>query len=313
MRKLWILAVPIALSAGCVTGVSPKEAAQTYYDLGNAYAKLGEEDKATTAYLHALELDGTLFQASYNLARAYIETRHYAKATALLNELLARDPQNTITLDTLGYDYYKQNELPRSLGFFQKVLAISPADSNALFNVAVIYERQKNMKQALAEFDKLFDLTSDYTVLPYMGRIEIALGNRDEGIRYLQAYLQKKPGDFAVLVTLGEAYEQEKRYDRALAVFATALALKPHASEVLFDQAFILLTAIDDADGGMKALSAAVDAGFKDPARIKALLASPELVDPARVRGYLSGKGLLPPHAAEGAKKPVSSANAPPP
>ncbi len=293
MRRLLLLPI-VLLLASCVTGVSPREAAKAYYDLGNAYAQLGDQNKATAAYLRALQLDGSLFQASYNLARAYIESNQYAKATSLLSDLLAKDPRNTITLETLGYAAYKQNKLDVALGYYRRVLDLAPADKNALYNTALILEKQGKNEEALVTFKRLYAISSDPTVLPHMGMLEIALDDLPDGIRYLEAYRKEKGDDFDVLVALGRAYQKQEEFDRALSAYNAAIALKPTASDVLFDKATILLTAIDDAKEGLKTLHAAIEAGFADEGKAKALVSNPNLVEAGQVRTMLSDSHLIP-------------------
>ena len=283
----------VLLLASCVTGVSPREAAKTYYDLGNAYAQLGEQDKATAAYLRALQLDSSLFQASYNLARAYVESSQFAKATALLNSLLEKDPRNTITLETLGYAAYKQDKLDVALGYYRRVLDIAPAEKNALFNVALILEKQGKKEEALVAFKHLYEVSSDPTVLSHIGMLDIALGDLPDGIHYLEAYQKEKGDNFDVLVALGSAYQKEQQFDRAITAYNAALSLKPKAADVLFDKAQILLTAIDDGTEGLKALHAAIEAGFDDKTKAKALGSSSNLVEADKVRQLLSDSHLI--------------------
>lgn len=292
MRRLWCLPIVLVL-ASCVTGVPLREAAQTYYDLGNAYSRLGEQDKATNAYLRALQIDSSLFQASYNLARVYIDSGQYPKALTLLGDLLAKDPTNTITLATFGYAYFKQNDLDKAMSYYEQILAISPADKNALFNEAAIYEKQGKNAVALDTFQKLYDLTSDYTLLSHMGLLELAMDDRVDGIRFLEAYREKKPDDIDILVALGGAYQKEELYDRALDSYDAALALKASAPDVLFAKATILLTGIEDEDAGFKALTAAIDAGFADKKKLQSLVDNPNLTIQDKVRSYLRDKKLL--------------------
>jgi len=288
-----VLLPVVLLLASCVTGVSPREAAKAYYDLGNAYAQLGDQNKASAAYLRALQLDSSLFQASYNLARAYIESDQYAKATSLLDGLLKKDPHNTITLETLGYAAYRQGKLEIALDYYRRVLEIAPAEKNALYNVALILEKQGKNEEALVTFKRLYAVSSDPTVLSHMGMLDIALGDLPDGIHNLEAYRQEKGDNFDVLVALGRAYQKEQQFDRAISAYDAAIALKPTAADVLFDKATVLLTAIDEGKEGLKILHAAIEAGFSDKVKAKALASNPNLVEADQVRLMLSDSRLI--------------------
>ncbi|HUX20702.1 MAG TPA: tetratricopeptide repeat protein [Spirochaetia bacterium] len=273
--------------------MTAKQTAQVYYDLGNAYSRLGEQDKATAAYLNALKLDSSLLQASYNLARAYIESGSFAKAVGLLEGLLSKDPENLTVLDTLGYAYYKEGDGTRALGYYDQVLALSPVDENALYNRSMILSEEGKGQEAIDGFQKLYSISTDPNLLLLLGKLELSDKKPDKGIHYLEAYRVAKPDDFDGLKVLADAYRSEKLYDKALSAYDAAIAIKPTDSGVLFSKAEILLTAIQDEANGLKALKAALDSGFADRKAINTLLANPELVGKHAIETLLESKNLL--------------------
>ncbi len=292
--------------ASCATPVTARQAAQVYYDLGNAYARLGEQDKATAAYLNALKLDSTLLQASYNLARAYIDSSNFTKAFSLLNELLAKDPENLTILDTLGYAYYKQGDKEHALKYYEQVLELSPSNENALYNRSMIYSEMGKDQEAINGLQTLYSLNSDSSLLLLLGKLELAVGKQEQGIHYLEAYRTAKPDDFDGLKTLADAYKNEKLYEKALSAYDAAIAVKPDAPDVLFSKAEILLTAIQDEPNGLKALGAALDAGYENRKAIDSLLSNKELVGKQAVESLLKKKNLL------DSKSPTGTSSPPP-
>jgi len=279
--------------SSCATPVTAKQAAQVYYDLGNAYSKLGEQDKATAAYLNALKLDSTLLEASYNLARAYIEAGSFEKAISLLEKLLVKDPENFVVLNTLGYAYYRKGDKEHALAYYDQVLKLSPANENALFNRGTILTQEGKTQEAIDVFEKLYKANGDASLLLTLGRLELSLGSNDQGIHYLEAYRLAKPDDFEGLKALGDAYREEKLYEKALNAYDAAIKAKPDSPAVLYAKADILLTAIQDEPNGIRALKAALDAGFNDRKALKTLLDNPELVGTQAVDELLRSKNLL--------------------
>lgn len=277
----------------CATPVNARQTAQVYYDLGNAYSKLGEQDKATAAYLNALKLDSSLRQASYNLARAYIEAGNYEKAFSLLDGLLSKDPENVIVLDTLGYAYFRKGDKEKALSYYEQVLQLSPTDENALFNSATIYADMGQNQKAIDTFSHLYKISNDSSILLILGKLELAAGRAGQGIHYLEAYRQAKPDDLEGLTILAGAYRKEQLYDKALNAYDAVLKIKPDNADVLFAKAEILLTAIQDGANGMKALTAAVAAGYSDRKALDALVSNPELVDKSAVEELLRTKKLI--------------------
>lgn len=294
-----LLVVPVlaAVLNSCATPVTAKQTAQVYYDLGNAYTQLGEQSKATAAYLNALKLDSTLLKASYNLARVYIEAGDFSNAFTVLNNLLKKDPENLTVLDTLGYAYYRKGDKEHALSYYDQVLTLSPANENALYNRATILSEEGKTEEAISTFRKLYNLKSNPSLLLILGKLEMAVDATTEAVHFLEAYRAAKPDDFEGLELLANAYRQEQLYDKALNTYDAALKVKPDASGVLFAKAEILLTAIQDQVNGLKALKAAVDAGFDKRKEIDALLANKELVGKREVEAILQSKNLLGGHA----------------
>ncbi|HUZ16936.1 MAG TPA: tetratricopeptide repeat protein [Spirochaetia bacterium] len=281
--------------ASCATGISDSKSAQLYYDLGNAYSQLGDQTRATAAYLNALKLDRTLKAASYNLARVYIEAGKFQDALSILNSVLAADPTNIIALDTVGYAYYKSGDKQKALTAYEKVLKLSPLDSNALYNRGIILADLGENQEALNSLNKLYDENRDATILLPIGRIEAALGDNKAAATSIEAYLAAKPDDFDAASLLASIYRKEELYDKAIKAYDAALKLKPGTASLLFAKAEILLTAIQDAQAGMLALQAAIDAGFSDRSALARLVANPELVNKQEVERYLNEKELLSP------------------
>ena len=69
-----------------------RSVAADYYNIGNAYADLGQYDKAAAAFENALRLDASLVKADFNLALAYGKMKRYDDAAAILKRLLLADP-----------------------------------------------------------------------------------------------------------------------------------------------------------------------------------------------------------------------------
>jgi hypothetical protein len=64
-------------------------------------------------------------------------------------------------------------------------------------------------------------------------------------------------------------------------------------ARALFEKAFILLTAVEDLEQGLKALEAAVGAGFREPEAYGELLEHEDMIGFARVRAFVEERNLL--------------------
>jgi tetratricopeptide (TPR) repeat protein len=103
-RGTFVLLAAVLMLSGCVTDNRSRSVAADYYNIGNAYADLGQYDKAAGAFENALRLDASLVKADFNLALAYGKMKRYDDAAVILKRLLLRDSQNTLLLSTLAWD-----------------------------------------------------------------------------------------------------------------------------------------------------------------------------------------------------------------
>ena len=298
---LALFSLSIFLSS-CETGVPPKEVAQVYYNLGNAYFELEKYSLAVSAYLNALALDNTLPQAGYNLARVYIESKDYEKGLAALAELLEQDPGNSLVLSTIGWTYYLSADYEKALETFDQILQRTPTDERGLYNAAVLSLKLDRKEAALGYFRRLYSKTEEAETLYRIASLYMDLRRWEDAIDALNEYLAKNPKDTAAHYDLGIAYTAERHYGKALSMFQTGIELGADDPFFHFEKAVILLLYIENVDEGLKALKAAVEAGFKDTDRISALLNAEELLFKDEVKRFFEEKNLLPEEPAAGLK-----------
>ena len=115
----------------------------------------------------------------------------------------------------------------------------------------------------------------------------------------ISRYLEKKPDDVEGWYMAAAGAERLQKYSRELEAFDRIIALDAKQADAWFGETRLLLTVIEDPQRGLDALSKALVAGFKDPAAIKALLASPALLERDKVESALKDRKLMPEAPAE--------------
>ncbi len=292
-RFLFLLFLLPVLMSGCVTGVSNEETAVVYYNLGNAYLELEQWDKAVSAFLNAVSLDNTLFRANYNLARTYISSGNIQKGIEVLEALLPEDEENSVILETLAWAYHLSGENSRALSVYEKILFRTEVNQNALYNGGMILWSQEKIDEAYDYLTRLYRISPDDPELLFnLGLLEIET-KKSDGLEYFIACRDLDPQRKDNLAALGEAFYNDKSYVSALEVYDEYLDMDNSDGRILFEKAFILLTAIEDLEAGLTALSDAVSAGFEDTERFNALAGYPDLLYGEEIRKYLNDGGLL--------------------
>ncbi len=298
MAKLRAAAiVALALLASCLSSPERRAVAEEYYNLGNSYLAAGKVQHALSLFEMAIRADASLLQAHYNLSLALLRLGRGEEAMRMLNELLARDPDNLTVMSLLGYALYTLGRYPEALDRYERILARSPGDRDALYNEGLVLWKLERYEDAAKVFEKVADRApADDLALETMLQLAALHRERkewDAAAQSLERYLEWKPQAADVLLQLAAAYREQKKYLPAIEAYRRAATLEPEKVEAWFGQAELLLTVIDDPDGGLLALDRALRGGFQDKTRLGALLADERLSDKDRVRALVTRWGLL--------------------
>ncbi|MEW5818100.1 MAG: tetratricopeptide repeat protein, partial [Spirochaetota bacterium] len=241
-------------------------------------------------------------------ARVYIQKGQVDEGIAILDRMLAGDPENSILLNTLGFAYNEKGDYEEALKIYERVLTRSEYEKNALYNTGIILWKLDRRPEAHAVFLKFYYIYPEEEDLLYnLGFLEFEMDNTENGIKYLEAYVEKHSDDIKSLTAIAEGYVKIKYFGKGLEYYNKILNINPTKPDVLFEKAFILLTAIGDSVEGMKIIEEAVLAGYKNPKRIKELLDNPDLINPDELTRFLEDKDLLPPEETSGEREIDSS------
>jgi len=302
-----ILLLSVIIFSGCRTAgtVSAGEAAEAWFNLGNAYTELGRHDDAVKAFLKAQRLDPQLVSAGFNLARVQILQKKYDDSLGQLDKLLETDPGNRLLLETKAWVFHLKDENAAALEIYNMVLSDFEDSRNSLYNSALILVELEQYKTALERFKRLVELYEDETSSIFeIAKLEAALGNSKDSILWLVKHLADNPDDFEALELAGDMYTVERRYAEAVASYriitksaaeeGTPAAVEPQHSappdmtgRVNFKIAEILLIYLEDLSGGLSALQVSVNSGWKDQDAWDRLLLNETAVWIDDVRGIL--------------------------
>jgi len=292
---LAVLVLAVFLLGGCATaGENRRETARLYYNLGNAYSELGKDSQAAEAYESAWRLDSSLFQAGYNLARLHLASGRITQGRQLLEELLRKDGENGILLQALAWSYALEKDYGRAESIYLRVLELQPRNPTALYNLSRIYKIRENWTAAADLLDQLAELTDRPSGVPDTGALLLeearfrVLGDQNGQALEILLYLKEKSPSQEASLLLGNLYNLQERYDEALAAYSDAA--EKGSAEGSFYRGVLLLTIMEDREGGLKALGNALDRGFRDGAAAIQLLETPDFLFVQDVNALLTAR-----------------------
>jgi tetratricopeptide (TPR) repeat protein len=206
--------------------IEDEEKATILYEIGNIYLeKAQDNDSARMAYEKAYELtedENKALNIRVGMARVYTNTRQYEKAQQVYTQLLEQDmldQQLRKQLKLRLYDvFFLQGAYEKAAGEYKAFYTQYPDHHSApyaRFREASCYAKQGRHELAL---QKLQTLLKKYpgadiydNVVAETGTQMIESGMVEQGVAYLEEYLQKKPLDSIasadqILLKLGNTY-----------------------------------------------------------------------------------------------------------
>jgi Tfp pilus assembly protein PilF len=159
------------------TALYPKYAL-AFNNLGVAYLKLGEREKATDSFRAALALDEHVADANLNMGHMLYDDKKYKEAEPFLSRALIAEPLNPQLLTVLANTELQNSELDLALANARKVHTLPNHEKFAISHLiaAQILESRNSNKEAGEEY-KLF-LQED-PQSPLAPRVKEALGRID--------------------------------------------------------------------------------------------------------------------------------------
>ncbi|EGD81841.1 kinesin light chain isoform 1 [Salpingoeca rosetta] len=210
--------------AGLCNHVGGERGADTFGNLGIAYASKGEYDKAIAYYEKALavfvetlgEKHPSTANTYNNLGLAYDSKgehargiHYYEKALAIRVETLGeKHPSTATSYNNLGSAYHSKGDYDRAIAFYEKALAIRvemlgekhPSTADSYLGLGNAYYSKGEYDKAIAFYEKALAITVE------------TLG-------------EKHPSTASTYNNLGSAYYSKGEYDKAIAFYEKALAI----------------------------------------------------------------------------------------
>ena len=110
---------------------------EALHNIGMAYEKIGNLDKAVECYQSALKLLPDSAPTHNNLGNVFRELNDLNKAIHHLEEAIRLNPLYAEAFSNLGWTLYRTHEFDRAIGCFQKAVMLNPNLDAARFNLSL--------------------------------------------------------------------------------------------------------------------------------------------------------------------------------
>ena len=302
--RILILAIACVLSS-CVFAPSRKEFANVYFNLGNAYMRLGEADNAARAFLKAAEYDKKFGAANFNLAKSYMMAERYGEALDVLDGLAEQDPDNATILSAQAYCYYKLENRDKAFELYNQILEREPDNYMARFNYASILAEEGYLPEAMETYQQLevfSDSATDAQLYFEMAKVSYSSENYDKAVQYGEKALSLDSENIEISRFLLRPYEQGEYYAKFLETADVVInynlskdsnVKNSENAELYFKKCDIYLNHTGNFAQGAAHLKKAIAAGFEDKEKLKVLYENKELLNSDEIRSIIDKAGLL--------------------
>jgi tetratricopeptide (TPR) repeat protein len=136
----------------------PRSDPLAHNNLGTAYNKKGELDKAISEYKRALFLRPRYADAHNNLGAAYVKKGELDKAISECKKAITINPNYAEAHNNLGTTYLKKDELDKAISEYRQAIVIKPDYAKAHNNLTVAYCLKENYRLAIIHCNKALEL-----------------------------------------------------------------------------------------------------------------------------------------------------------
>jgi Flp pilus assembly protein TadD len=235
---------------------------ETYENLGLAYGKAGNSDKARGAFEAAMRLApqrpepylelSRIYMASHQpdqaifllsqanqqaphqvdvvvaLAELLMHTRRLDEADGLLADSMTQNPSNAMLWQARGDLLDRQHLDEQAIDAYQKSLRFDPKSTESRFGLGRIYQRTGKVTEARAEYETVLHAAPNSAEANAgMGQIAFQSGHLDEATTYLERAFTKDPGNSEAGELLATIRLKEGKYAEADEILRKLMGTDP--------------------------------------------------------------------------------------
>ncbi|MFB0527650.1 MAG: tetratricopeptide repeat protein [bacterium] len=190
------------------------------YELGNAYARLGEKEKAIWAYIKGIEANPGYDEIYSNLGIMYGQTNRIPEAIEALSKSIEINPLSVPTRSYLAQVYIGRKEWEKAADQYREILELEPENLKVKGNLSYVQAQMKRESSILApteEINLLFEKGEKYVKNKDWDKAEETYGK----------IVKLVPGSIKANLYLGNIYFSQGKIKEAITQYKKIIELSP--------------------------------------------------------------------------------------
>ncbi len=210
----------------------PLKIPTAYYNLGLAYANLGQWDKAIDDYSGAIRLRPKYTDAYSNRGVAYKNLGQFDKAIEDYSSAIGMDPDYYKAYYNRGTAYYILRQWTLSIADFSKAIGINPKYTEAYNNRGIVYNDLGHWVMAIADYSRAIEIDPKYKdAYANRGVTYGHLGQWDKAIADYSSVIAMNPNYSDGYNNRGIVYSNLGKWDEAIDDYSRAIDLDPNSRD----------------------------------------------------------------------------------
>jgi tetratricopeptide (TPR) repeat protein len=220
-------------------GITRKDVEEQALFIGGMQAYiLGNAQDAITRFNEVLRRDPKNDAALYMLAKMSFEAGNMDKAIEYAQSAIKLNPDNEYYYQYLAEAKGEKQDFEGASKTYETLIRLKPKEYDYYYDWAYMLSKAGKYKEAIDVYNQLEQKTGVQEELIFQKQpLYIKLGKIDESVNDIEKLVKMYPGESRYVALIGEIYQANKMYDKAIQVYNRILASDPNNADALLSLA----------------------------------------------------------------------------
>lgn len=168
----------------------------------------------------------------------------FNEAVSILEKVITEEPEVMNAYTMLGNLYFSQGQYDKAVTYFNNALEKRPDDPTSIISIANSYIKMKKFSEAenvlINYLENVQPDSVDSMIFFLLGKINWALNNYDDSLKYYYECLKLNPNSSTTLMELAKIYSIQEQTNKAEQYIQRCLNLNPKLTDAHYTLAQIL-------------------------------------------------------------------------
>ncbi len=199
---------------------------------------LGNTEDAVARFNEVLRKDPKNHVALYQLSKIAFEAGNMDKTIAYAQNAIKLNPDNEYYYQYLAEAKGGKNDYAGAAKVYESLVKLKPKEYDYYYDWAYMLSKADKFKEAIDVYNLLEQKVGvDEELIFQKQPLYIKLGKVDESIKDIEKLVKLYPSETRYIGLIGEVYESNKMYDKAIESYNRILKTEPNSADALLSLA----------------------------------------------------------------------------